>query len=83
MGHFFFSEMSSVDPETLYTKQDIIGKGSFGKVYKGIDKKTGKPIAIKIIDLEDAEDEIEVFNKKFLYCPNAKVHMLPDIMVLT
>jgi len=51
--------MSSVDPETLYTKQDIIGKGAFGKVYKGIDKKTGKAVAIKIIDLEDAEDEIE------------------------
>lgn len=48
-----------MDPETLYTKQDIIGKGSFGKVYKGVDKKSGKPIAIKIIDLEDAEDEIE------------------------
>ena len=43
----------------MYTKQDIIGKGSFGKVYKGIDKKSGKAIAIKIIDLEDAEDEIE------------------------
>jgi len=51
--------MSSIDPETLYTKQDIIGKGSFGKVYKGVDKKTNKPVAIKIIDLEDAEDEIE------------------------
>lgn len=49
----------SVDPETLYEKQEIIGKGAFGKVYKGICKKTKKPVAIKIIDLEDAEDEIE------------------------
>jgi hypothetical protein len=24
-----------VDPETLYTKQNCIGGGSFGKVYKG------------------------------------------------
>ncbi|KAI9792087.1 MAG: putative protein serine/threonine kinase [Peltula sp. TS41687] len=48
-----------VDPETLYTKQSCIGGGSFGKVYKGVDKRTGEAIAIKIIDVENAEDEVE------------------------
>jgi len=48
-----------LDPEDLFTKQERIGKGSFGEVYKGIDRRTQKTIAIKIINLEEAEDEIE------------------------
>ncbi|KLJ09233.1 non-specific serine/threonine protein kinase [Blastomyces silverae] len=49
----------AVDPETYYTKQNCIGGGSFGKVYKGVDKRTGQAVAIKIIDVENADDEVE------------------------
>ncbi|KAF3919397.1 PAK-2p27 [Orbilia brochopaga] len=52
-------KMEVTDPETYYSKQNIIGGGSFGKVYKGVNKQTGQSVAIKIIDVENAEDEVE------------------------
>ncbi|KAI9687434.1 MAG: putative protein serine/threonine kinase [Bogoriella megaspora] len=50
---------ATADPEKYYTKQACIGGGSFGKVYKGLDKRTGEMVAIKIIDVENAEDEVD------------------------
>jgi len=47
------------DPQLIFDKKERIGKGSFGEVFRGIDKRNGMEVAIKIIDLEDAEDEIE------------------------
>ncbi|KAJ5558749.1 Ste20-like serine/threonine protein kinase [Penicillium sp. DV-2018c] len=48
-----------IDPETIYTKQTCIGGGSFGRVYKGVDKRTGDSVAIKVIDVESAEDDVD------------------------
>lgn len=48
-----------MDFEEFFIKLDRIGKGSFGEVYKGIDNRIKEVVVIKIIDLEEVEDEIE------------------------
>ncbi|KAI3815012.1 hypothetical protein L1987_14663 [Smallanthus sonchifolius] len=47
-----------------FSDLELIGRGSFGDVYKGYDKDINKEVAIKVIDLEESEDEIEDIQKE-------------------
>lgn len=41
-----------------YQVMEELGSGSFGKVFKAIDRNTGETVAIKHIDLEDSSEEL-------------------------
>ncbi|KAL5564344.1 hypothetical protein UlMin_027508 [Ulmus minor] len=47
-----------------FSSLELIGRGSFGDVYKGFDKELNREVAIKVIDLEESEDEIEDIQKE-------------------
>ncbi|KAJ6227433.1 sterile20-like kinase [Anaeramoeba flamelloides] len=48
--------ISNVDPNKLFELIEILGKGSYGSVYKGKQKGTGEIVAIKMIEYIE-EDE--------------------------
>lgn len=51
----------SVKPKTVgpYRRLDKIGYGNFGVVYRGVDTRTRRVVAIKTLDLDTVEDEVE------------------------
>ncbi|KAJ5134789.1 hypothetical protein N7526_006154 [Penicillium atrosanguineum] len=47
------------DMASRYQVMEELGSGSFGVVYKAIDTHTGEIVAVKHIDLESSEDDIQ------------------------
>ncbi|PXF45764.1 Serine/threonine-protein kinase svkA [Gracilariopsis chorda] len=48
----------------MYEKLECIGKGTFGEVFKGRELSTGKIVALKLIDLEKMDEEIDVIQRE-------------------
>ncbi|GBC02052.1 hypothetical protein RclHR1_04430002 [Rhizophagus clarus] len=41
-----------------YTRQELVGRGAYGAVYKGIDNENNRVVAIKVLNLDTEEDDV-------------------------
>ena len=51
----FEDHVHSDDPTTLFDLKERLGKGSFGSVFRAVNRKTGEVVAVKIIPVADDE----------------------------
>ncbi|GAA5853960.1 hypothetical protein JCM8547_008170 [Rhodosporidiobolus lusitaniae] len=54
----------SVPVSQLFTRKELVGKGAYGGVYKGIHNETGTIVALKVIDLDTPDDDIQEIQKE-------------------
>ncbi|KAJ1291126.1 hypothetical protein BS78_02G294700 [Paspalum vaginatum] len=74
------SDLSSMAAaiEARFSSRELIGRGSFGDVYKGFDMELNKEVAIKVIDLEEAEDDIEDIQKEISVLSQCRCPYITD-----
>lgn len=63
-----------VDPRERYELREKIGTGAFGAVFRAVEIATGQVVAAKIIDVDQAEDEMQDIQQvRVSRCVNARV----------
>ncbi|KAL7276184.1 kinase that interacts with cdc31p [Rhizina undulata] len=72
-------EMSDVPPEVPYSVLELVGKGSFGSVFKGIHNETKQIVAVKSLDLDQNDEDIVDIQKEITVLSQLKAGDAPNI----
>lgn len=56
----------------LYKRTEVVGRGKFGVVYKGIHRATGEVYAIKVLNLDNSEDEVKDVQQEIQFLSSLK-----------
>ncbi|TGZ84879.1 kinase-like protein [Ascodesmis nigricans] len=73
------TEMERITPDVPYTLVDLIGKGSFGCVFKAVHNETRQVVAIKSLDLDQHDDEIKDIQKEITLLSHLAATGAPNI----
>ena len=65
------------DVNSMFRRTEIIGRGKFGVVYKGYNIKTKHVYAIKVLNLDSDEDEVEDVQREVRFLSSLK--QIPNI----
>lgn len=61
----------------VFKRTEVIGRGKFGVVYKGYNIKTKQVFAIKVLNLDTPEDEVEDVQKEIQFLSSLK--QIPNV----
>ncbi|CDK24240.1 unnamed protein product [Kuraishia capsulata CBS 1993] len=64
--------VSDIPVTQIYKRTEIIGRGKFGVVYKGIHRATNQVVAIKVLNLDTAEDEVKDVQQEIQFLAQLK-----------
>jgi len=64
------------NPTERYSLCEKIGQGGFGYVYKAVDTTTGEIVAAKLINLDEAGDELEDVHQEISVMSNSSCPQL-------
>lgn len=57
---------------SLYKRTEIVGRGKFGVVYKGYNKQTKQVVAIKVLNLDTQEDDLNEVQQEIAFLTDLK-----------
>lgn len=63
---------NAMQPAMIYQLQQCVGRGNFGNVYKAINNITKQIVAIKVIDLEHTDDDINTITQEIFFLAKLK-----------
>lgn len=61
------NDSDGLRPSNIYSIRQCVGRGNFGDVYKACDKKSGEVVAVKVVNLEHSDEDINLLAQEIFF----------------